>query len=423
MTINYRGLLGSIVIQSIGTITTIGLTFVVARKLGAVGQGFWAAFKSMVDFIAVLIAYGLPLAATHLINNLNISDKNLVKFSIKYSLIMLPVVACCVYVSSSIGLVKQLSSAPDLEIIMLTLSSVALAAYSIIRGIILGSCTAKVFNIVTFLLPAITLLVLMLWPLADIGGLMGVISTSALITLGGAAGCWWLGRNKKHDLAGGTLSFRLLVGFGGWNFMATLAVSFLPILLIQWMSFTGYSIAEVGVFSITLLIQGAVLTPANMVGPLLYKEWALVNKDLFHNSYVNILRVSLFLSVVLTIIAFIFLDQVLAFMLGSDFIDAVLPAKILLMTVPIGYGLRVILNAMLAIGEVKYYVYALFWKTIFLALFLFVFSPASLIKVVMLLAASEVICLLHLVLSGKKAMGWTMAQMIGMQKIGRQSGS
>lgn len=130
-------------------------------------------------------------------------------------------------------------------------------------------------------------------------------------------------------------------------------------MIFQLLNAKNVSQSSIGCFSIAMLIQGFALTPMNIIGPMLYNSWSASDDvDQLKRSYKRLFRTSIISSTAIVVVLLTFLTTGIDLIPGGDFTEALIPAKILLVMVPIGYWSQLLVNLLLANGKAKYYALA-----------------------------------------------------------------
>jgi O-antigen/teichoic acid export membrane protein len=353
-----RDIILTVLIQGIGALATMTVTAVVAARFGPEGQGFWASFKSVLDLASVVAAYGFPAGFPFLINVRRVSDLRLLRFSLVYGLILIPGVWVAITIAASLGLMHLASPTPRLEVGLLAAASAALAVQSMIRGLSLATTSTEIFNVITALPAAMLLLTIAVWPVGQETMLMSVAVTSAFVSVVACLALWLKYRRQQPDAAEKT-PYAELFSFGGWNFVVSVTMAAIPASTFQILTAHGVERREIGWLSLAILVQGALLTPANMVGPVLYNAWTRVDDaEARRESFAHLHRMAFVWSIVASAAAAVVLAFARPWLATRDFAAVVPLAWILLAAVPFGYSSRLMANVLLASGAARSYAVA-----------------------------------------------------------------
>ena len=354
-----RDLLSTVLIQGLGVLATLAVSVVVAHRLGAAGQGFWANFKTLLDFVAVVAAYGFPSAFPFLINVRGLGAQVVLRFTAVYGALLLPSVALALLLAWHLDWIHLQSSDPNAEIALLTLASVAVALHAMLRGLCLATASNAVFNAVSTALPLSLLAFLIAWPVAAPSSLMWAATAATIFGLVASTAIWARLRLRVAPGNGKPIPMRETIAFGGWNFAVAVLMAGTSVYTVQHLSNSGLAPSLIGCFSIAVLVQGALLTPANLAGPLVYNAWSRAAADAARRrSYAHLLRLSLVLSGGFVGISWLMMP-LLPHLFGTGFEAAVSAARLVVLAVPLGYLLRLMANVLLAVGAVRGYALAI----------------------------------------------------------------
>lgn len=410
-----RDLITTVLIQAVGAVATIGVTMVVARRFGPEGQGFWASFKSIHDFVAVLAAFGFPTSFAYLINVRKVSDAFLVRFSLLYCAAMGPFLMLLLGLAWMSDRLQLASTTPRLELAMLAIAGTLVAAHAMLRGLMLASTSTAAFNGAT-ILPPVLLLALVLWaPLASHEGLMELAVATAALSLAVCLVLWWKARRATaaHTTK---LDLRELFQFGGWIFLASVAAIALPIVTFQALHQVPDSKRVIGWLSVAVLVQGAALTPGNMLGPLLFNTWSKeADASQRRSSYVRLTRLIVLGSSLLSVLLACLLPILIPLIVGPGFNEAIHPALILLAAVPFGYVARLVFNVLLAAGAARTYALAVGAKLFLVSLIMYQGNHPSMDMAAWAWLAGEVLSILVCATALVRSHGWSWSQTLGFR--------
>lgn len=354
-----RDLLSTVLIQSLGVLATLAVSVVVAHRLGAAGQGFWANFRALLDFVAVVAAYGFPTAFPFLINVRGLDADALLRFTALYGALLLPLAALALLLFWHFDWIHLQSSNPGTEIALLTLASVAVALHAMLRGVCLATASNAVFNTVSTALPLSLLAFLIAWPLASPSSLMWAAAAATIFSLLASTAIWARYRSSTVPGAAKSMPLRETIAFGGWNFAVAVLMAGTSVYTLQHLSSSRLAPALIGCFSIAVLVQGALLTPANLAGPMVYNAWSRTATDAARRkSYGQLQRLSLALSCGFVGVSWVLMPW-LPQLFGTEFEIAVPTARLMILAVPFGYFLRVMANVLMAVGAVRGYALAI----------------------------------------------------------------
>jgi O-antigen/teichoic acid export membrane protein len=244
---------------------------------------------------------------------------------------------------------------------------------------------------------------------------MWIASAAALLGLFGCLAFWLIYRRPRQD-AMTKIPVRELVTFGGWNFAVSVATALVLVVTLQMLSASGADVAEIGKFSVAVLIQGALLTPGNMLGPVIYNAWSRApNADTRYASYASLQRLALPVAICACITVAPLLREILPVLVGDGFEGALSPTWILLLAVPFGYWLRLMANVLLAVGAAHVYAFSAIAR-LFSVVMVLVLSGAHGIQAAAIAwVAGEVIAVLICMLGLRYSLGWSFGMVIGIR--------
>ncbi len=409
----------TIAIQGLGAIATMLVTIVVARRVGASGQGFWAHFRSILDFTAVVAAYGFPMAFPFLANVKKVPARGLFRFTIGYGAVAAPLLAGVLFVAWSSGFIQLASSTPGTEIAFLATTAAAMTTYAMLRGLVLATGSTSSFNLVTAAAPVSLLLLVTVLPIPQTSTLMWISAGGAGLALIITLAFWWHSRPEAAAVEPRPVPLRDLAVFGGWNFLVSVSAAAVPMMTIQWLRADGVSSAQIGCFSVAVLVQGALLMPANMAGPLVYNSWSQEgSRDRVMKGYSTLLRHGLVVSAAGAVCCALVLPGLLPVVVGEEFDDAVVPAFWLLAAVPLCYWTRLIANVLLAAGHARAYASSAALRLASIALVLWLGKSLTIADAAAAWLLAEVVTLVFQISRQRRLAGWSTRQILGIGDSG-----
>ncbi len=408
-----RDLLSTVLIQGLGVLATLAVSVVVAHRLGAAGQGFWANFKALLDFVAVVAAYGFPTAFPFLINVRGLGAPVVLRFTAFYGTLLLPAVWLLLLLAWQLDWMHLQSSDPHAEIALLTLASIAVAVHAMLRGLCLATASNAVFNAVSTALPLSLLAFLIIWPLAAPSGLMWAAAAATVFSLIASMAIWGRYRSRTASSAATSMPLRETIAFGGWNFAVAVLMAGTSVYTLQHLSNSGLASSLIGCFSIAVLVQGALLTPANLAGPLVYNAWSRATEDSARrNSYAQLQRLSLVISAGLAGVSWLLMPLLLN-IFGADFEAAVPTARLLVLAVPFGYFSRVMANVLMAVGEVRGYALAVAARFVTVVIGLNAVPQPTINAAAMAWVAGEAVAIIFSAGAIRHCLNWTNRDLLG----------
>lgn len=408
-----RDLLSTVLIQGLGVLATLAVSVVVAHRLGAEGQGFWANFRALLDFVAVVAAYGFPTAFPFLINVRGLGAQVVLRFTAVYGALLLPVVSVALLLAWHLDWMHLQSSNPCAEIALLTLASIAVALHAMLRGLCLATASNAVFNAVSTALPLSLLAALIVWPLAAPASLMWAAAAATVFSLVASMAIWARYRSRAAPGAARSMPIRETIAFGGWNFAVAVLMAGTSVYTLQHLSASGLASSLIGCFSIAALVQGALLTPANLAGPMVYNAWSRAAADAARRrSYAHLLRLSLALSGGFVGISW-FLMPLLPRLFGTGFEAAVSTSQLMVLAVPLGYFLRLMANVLMAVGAVRGYALAIAARFVTVVVILNTMSQPTIDGAAVAWIAGEAVAVIFSAGAIRHCLNWTISDLLG----------
>jgi O-antigen/teichoic acid export membrane protein len=348
-------LLQTVAIQGVGAVATMLTMAVVALRFGPAGQGYWAAYRSILDVVVVIGMYGFPQSFTYLINKQGVSPRRIARFARNYLLVLAPAVALCLILAFALRLVR-LGGRIEVEIATIWLSSLPLVAHGVLRGIALATSHTRTFNLVGVLPAAAQLVVVSLWPNKDALTLPYAAVAASAVGFG-LAYVLWVRNRVDYDSPGQSgLEIVELVRSGFWWLINVLMLSSLPAFIYQIELRRGVETADIGHFSLALMILGAALLPMSMVGPLIYNAWTKSEtSQAMRTSYVDSGRWLVLGSLLITAGGIVVAPVFVPLFFGQGFARAIPYAQLLLLSVPLAYLSRLAANVLTSLGRPRSY--------------------------------------------------------------------
>lgn len=349
-----RTLLSAIAVQAIGAVATLLATVIVSRRYGADGQGHWANFKSIVDLLTVLCAYGFPHSFPFFMNARGVSADRLFGISRKYFLAVVPALLAGLYAAVSTGLLR-LEVPSSHQVPVLALSVLLLSWHAILRGMSLSAFPPSGYNLVT-IMPAVVLCGLLYgWPSGALDTLPWAMVLSGAVSYGLPRVLWHRYASPAGPAAAQVLQ-REVFSYGLGIFASNLAAASIAVLVYQMLRWQGATAETIGQMSIGLLVLGAAVIPASMAGPFLFNAWSRDRAgERVLASYVQVGRWTLIWAAAVWLVAFLSISWAIPIVVGPGFAEAVPLSQVLLASVPLAYWLRVAGQVLISAGWVGHH--------------------------------------------------------------------
>jgi O-antigen/teichoic acid export membrane protein len=347
----------TVAIQMVGAIATIFSVVIVAARFGPDGQGYWAAYRSILDFVVAIGIFGFPQSFTYAINQKKIGVQKIASFALKYVALAWPPIGGLAAMALGVGWLA--TSGPSTVVAgAIFIAGVLHVANGLLRGIALATTPNGWFNVMTALPQVLLLPVLAFWPITWVDGLPWAAAVSAL------AGFWMnykIWQQKKYESKQGSgdsgeLLISDLVTYGFWWFVAGLLTAAVPAAIYQLLLQQGNEPATVANFSIALLVLGAALLPVNMIGPILFNSLTKADELLTRQYiYVKTGRWLLLFAIGCLLIFAMIAPYVISLLFDERYQQATQLATVLLYSVPFSYYIRLSANVLTSNGAPQLY--------------------------------------------------------------------
>lgn len=314
----------SIALQSMGTVASFSVIWLITNFYGIEKQGEFAILKSWVDFLVVMFCFGMPQSIIYSINKLNTSTKEIQKFSIIYSFFVF-LIATLIFSYKY----KNLEIVNSIEVVGLGMSIGFLVGFYLFRGIFLTRNDGKIFAFITAL-PAVSLFLITL---------LNVISNKDLFMEKNylVSTCipyfimiYLLCNSKKNGRE--NIDWSVLIRNGTSVFFQALSITLLPVITYWLMGDYGMSKSAIGGFNISIYIYQAFVLPLNMIAPIFYNKWSQLNSDsLIKKDLFKLLRFGLLIIPLSLVINFV-ANQLAPLIFGQQIKFALPSIHILLMS-------------------------------------------------------------------------------------------
>ncbi|SCZ69330.1 MULTISPECIES: MATE family efflux transporter [Photorhabdus] len=314
----------SIILQSIGTLSSFLVIWIINRYYGLSAQGQFALVKSWIDLMVVIGCFGFPQSFIYIINQLNFPPKPLWKFSISYIGIVTILSSIIAYVWFSQNTI--INNFNINSYIFLGMSVSFLVGHGLLRGLLLTKNDGAIFAIVS-ILPAICLLLGIIINLVESQHLMlveiyllaGGVSFLSLLVL------TYTPDNTKEK----KIPWKLVLKNGNNVFLQSLAITLLPMGTFWLMKLNNFSHDDIGAFNIAIYGYLMFALPLNMISPIFFNKWSktknihISKKELF-----KFIKIGIFLIPISLIFAAI-IPIILPIIFGYNIKIAVLSTQIL----------------------------------------------------------------------------------------------
>lgn len=361
--IGRQQLVNTVAIQAAGSAATILTVVVVASRFGPEGQGYWAAYRSVLDVLVALAIYGFPQGFPFVINRMNVLPARILAFALRYLALAWPMIAGSAVVALAAGWIKT-GGLLAIDAPTLILAGLFLVAHSLLRGIALAASKTLIFNLITVIPACVQLALVVVWPANQLGTLPWAITAASLLSL---VACTGIVRRDifapPADVREDALNRRHLMTYGFWWFLIALLQVAIPLVLYQLLLTRGFEVSTIGNFSVALMVVGAGLLPISMVGPLIFngltKTVSEAERQVF---FVHTGRWLMLAAIGATVIFVTLAPQLMSVLFDDRFAEATSLAVVMLISIPAAYYTRLAANIMTSAGSPHHYVLLLAFR-------------------------------------------------------------
>lgn len=363
-----KKLLLSILIQSIGTLSSFALIWLIARYLGLEKQGEFAILKSWIDLWIVITSFGLGQGFAYAINKLKISTYPLKKFSTYYPLVILIFISIATYIWFNFANSNIKFSL--LQYLFIGIAVAYITAHGLLRGIFLTQNDGNIFALIT-ILPAITLFILTIififinnnnFSFTTIYLLSGILSFAILYPLVKTT------PNTQQQ----TIPWKEIISNGNGVFLQGLAITLLPVITYWLMGNFNISQKEIGGFNIAMYFYLAIALPLNMVAPIFFNRWSKINdKNILKNELKKFIKLGMIV-LLFTVIILFFIKDIIIFLFGEEILFAIPSIQAFILSGILIYFNNILSCMNMSIGKFKQNAKLFISKNIFTVLFVFI---------------------------------------------------
>ncbi|MBC70089.1 MULTISPECIES: hypothetical protein [Acinetobacter] len=320
----------SVVIQMLGTLCSLLLVWLITNKYGVEVQGQFVLIKSWIDLAVVTACFGLPQSFVYGINQLNISLKQLEKFTIKYMFLVCFGSLITTYIWFEY--IQLQSFLNNLSYLFIALGIAFLTSYNLMRGLFLTLNDGSKFAYVT-IAPAMALfLIFLTYSFLH----QKTINFSLIYLLSSFLAFYFVYLNLRNfnkssiSLSYKNIPWRMLINNGFSVFIQSLASTLLPLGTYWLMTEFGFDKKQVGLFSIALYVYMVFTLPLNMVAPIFFNKWSKA-KDIksIKNEVLKFAKIGVIL-IPVVLICYLLIPKLLPIVFGSQVVEVITPTRILL---------------------------------------------------------------------------------------------
>jgi len=342
----------SLLIQVVGSITTILATILVTRLYGPVGQGYLGYFRSAIDLIVGIGTFGLPQAFVYMLNTNVASVGWALRFSARYSILFALATAALGGVFYAMG--SAASNGLDaLAVLSGVLASSALVAHGLYRAICLVTRSTVTFNVVT-ILPSVVLLGIYLVARPEKYQTLVVAHAAAGLVCLLVVLCLFPLRlfRQQTDFGGQHRPLRFVANYGFWSFLPHVSLAAATFLTYALLRQAPGAEAAIGYFSVSVLFLSAAVMPLTMVIPVLFNTWSLPGaEDRRMASFIRLAHLGTLSCLAAIVIGALAVEAATEVIFGSEFLPSVQVTLVLLLSTFALYHVRLSSALLLAMGR------------------------------------------------------------------------
>lgn len=347
-----RAIMTNMMVQVFGPAASFLNIIVIARLGGAGDQGHYAQLRAWIDVLAAVGCFGFPQGFVFVINRLRASARVLAGWSVWYSVAFVALALAATAIGLRFGAVVGTPTvSPVVTVSTLAVASAAITLHSLWRGTYLTHDPGVRFAVFTILPP--------LWILA--------VSTATM--LAGWREFEWIPvvalmpallieiammRPILRQPPRGTLREQHLgplVGNGMHAFLQSMLATVQPFAAYWMVRLQGGGNADVGYLNAGMFLVQGMSVPVTMVAPLLLERWTSEAGDGSIQKLRTLTQRFLMVEVLSGVVLAVAAAAIVPVLFGSSYARAVLPAGIMLLTVPFGWHVRVVEPALYAKGR------------------------------------------------------------------------
>lgn len=336
----------SISIQSIGTLSSFALVWLITHYLGLEKQGEFAILKSWIDLWIVIGCFGLPQGFIYAINKLKAPIQPLKKFSTYYpiALIFITTIASFIW----FRLINKSITLLPLQYLLIGIAIAGIVGHGLLRGIYLTQNDGNLFAFVSilpalslFLLTIITTIISKNVSFPEIYILSGCLSFAIVFPL-----------IKTHETTQKQIiPWQKIIANGNSVFLQGLAVTLLPVCTYWLMHEFDMTQKEIGGFNIAMYFYLAIALPLNMIAPIFFNRWSKTNENsLLKQELKKFISIGIWI-IPFSLLLFYFTPHIIMFFFGKETSFIITTAQVFILSSIIIY-LNNILSCMnLSIGN------------------------------------------------------------------------
>lgn len=342
----------TISIQSIGSISLFLVIWLIGRTLGPGEQGQFSAMKSFVDLSVTVLLFGLPQSFIYGIHRLGIQRGRLMRWALKYgavSFALLLFAFMFVWHTAWNSIIP--ANGPSANVGLLAAAIAGLVIHGFLRCIFLTLSDGWQFSLIT-IQPALILCVAS----SVLIGIHRFNSVMAYAIVGIFSAIASIRMTRKCLLESSSnqlLPWKELLANGGTVFVQSTVMATQPFLTLSLLRHYSGGYQDVAFFSLAMYAYQAAAVPLTMTAPMLFNRWSNTDStNMIAGDLRNMSWPLLFIVVVVTIAWFIIPDMV-AFIFGQAYLNAIPAIQMMLVGIPFMYIAYVGMPALMSVGEFR----------------------------------------------------------------------
>lgn len=367
-----------------------GLTFFLARGLGALEQGLFFSIKAAFDLLVTCFVFGFPQSSILEINYRKASRNSLYRHTIFYSLLVLVILSALLF-SWKPAFVRSFG-----DVLLISFGVSFTVAAFLVRAIYITVDDGPRYSLMT----TAPTLFLALTCLLFVVIFNNVSRHVSLIFFFSALGTAWvtylLARPKSSfHLQGNKPSSRKLLTMGLDAFMLSLSAIGQIFITYQYLKVYADQ-TDIGFFSVALAISNILAFPLQAISPMLLNRWSLVNRGLNRVGFRLPIKLwTLFAAFIGGMfLVVIVLPNAIWIILGAEYRPAILMIQIMVAYTAATVIQRIANLRLTALGQIRFGAVLSIFKLAFVALGLYMLSHQT---SVLQGQAGEAACVLWLI--------------------------
>ena len=305
------------------------MLIVLSLRYGPSGVGFMSYFKSLIDLGTNLVMVGMPSGIIYTLNNKQASAGTAAWFNAGYFAILLAGAIVVGQLAGRIGF-TEFSRLTEVEVTLLGLAVAGLTLNWLNRSISLVVQPVWIFNLNTAV-PAFTaLLIVLIWIPEDyralaaawtIAGAVALIVSTAML-----ARAFGSGPPPAHDLRRFVAAVK---NFSRFTYAHVVLLTGATAATYWYLNRIDPTATLNGYFGVGVLALTALITPANMISPVLFDWWAKADNAPDGSSFTYLSHGTTIVGLLILAAVIVAVGPLIELIFGPAFRPAILPTQIL----------------------------------------------------------------------------------------------